>query len=146
MRHKTPVDIIRALLGLRTVVEKTEGFQMKTIVIEGTGKIPSKKNRMRVWNGRMIKDKGCRDFEHMLSDLARVVMNGDVPFTDDVSLSLMVIFGDRRRRDLQNLFGSVCDSLNGIVYDDDSQIVELSGEKHYIKGEWKYTIRITGET
>ena len=119
---------------------------MKTIVIEGTGKIPSKKNRMRVWNGRMIKDKGCRDFEHMLSDLARVVMNGDVPFTDDVSLSLMVIFGDRRRRDLQNLFGSVCDSLNGIVYDDDSQIVELSGEKHYIKGEWKYTIRITGET
>lgn len=118
---------------------------MKTVVIEGTGKIPSKKNRMRVFKNRMIKDKGCREFEQLLAAMARDVMKNDVPFKDDVSLSLMVIFGDRRRRDLQNLFGSVCDSLNGIVYDDDSQIVDLQGSKHYIKGEWKYTIRITGE-
>lgn len=118
---------------------------MKTVVIEGTGKIPSKKNRMRVFKNRMIKDKGCREFEQLLSSIARDVMKNDVPFKDDVSLSLMVIFGDRRRRDLQNLFGSVCDSLNGIVYEDDSQIVDLQATKHYIKGEWKYTIRITGE-
>ena len=118
---------------------------MKTVIIEGTGKIPSKKNRMRIWKGRMIKDKGCREFEQQLSTLARDVMKDDVPFTGDVSLSLMVIFGDRRRRELQNLFGSVCDSLNEIVYDDDSQIVDLTAVKHYIKGEWKYTIRITGE-
>ncbi len=119
---------------------------MKTIVIEGTGKIPSKKNRMRIWKNRMIKDKGCREFEIMLAGLARETMGNEPPFKGDVSFSLMVIFGDRRRRDLQNLFGSVCDSLNEIVYDDDCQIVELLGEKHYIKGEWKYTIRITGET
>ena len=118
---------------------------MKTIVIEGTGKIPSKKNRMRIWKNRMIKDKGCREFEIMLAGLARETMGNEPPFKGDVSFSLMVIFGDRRRRDLQNLFGSVCDSLNEIVYDDDCQIVELLGEKHYIKGEWKYTIRITGE-
>lgn len=118
---------------------------MKTVVIEGTGKIPAKKNRMRVFKNRLIKDKGCREFEQLLASIARDVMGSDVPFTGNVALSLMVIFGDRRRRDLQNLFGSICDSLNGIVYDDDCQIVELSAEKHYIKGEWKYTIRITGE-
>ena len=58
-------------------------------------------------------------------------------------LHLDVTFGDRRRRDIQNLFGSVCDSLNGVVYDDDHQITKVSGSKVYKKGHWEYTITIT---
>lgn len=118
----------------------------RVITIHGGGKVPSKKNRMRVGRHRVFKDQVVRDFEQALSLNARQVMSGEQPLTSDVELSLTVIFGDKRRRDLQNLFGSICDSLNGIVYEDDSQIVELTASKHFIKNEWSYTIRITGET
>ena len=33
--------------------------------------------------------------------------------------------------DIDNLVKFVCDSLNGVCYRDDSQIVELKAEKHY---------------
>lgn len=114
------------------------------IKIHNYGKIPAKKNRMRVYGKRMIKDKTTRTFEAMLKARAIEIMNaiGHPIITGPVKLHLDVTFGDRRRRDLQNLFGSVCDSLNGVVYDDDHQIVKLSGSKVYKKGEWEYTITI----
>jgi len=114
------------------------------IKIHNYGKIPAKKNRMRIYGKRMIKDKTTRTFEAMLKARAIEIMNaiGHPIITGPVKLNLDVTFGDRRRRDLQNLFGSVCDSLNGVVYDDDHQITKLSGSKVYKKGEWEYTITI----
>jgi Holliday junction resolvase RusA-like endonuclease len=116
-----------------------------TIKIHNYGKIPSKKNRMRVYNNRMIKAQDVRTFETMLANRARQIMSllKLDPLEGPVKLHLDVTFGDRRRRDLQNLFGSVCDSLNDIVYVDDHQITKLSGSKVYKKGQWEYTITIT---
>lgn len=115
------------------------------IKIHNYGKIPAKKNRMRVYGKRMIKDKTTREFETMLKARALEIMTliGSPVINSPVKLNLDVTFGDRRRRDLQNLFGSVCDSLNGVVYDDDHQITKLSGSKVYKKGHWEYTITIT---
>lgn len=115
------------------------------IKIHNYGKIPAKKNRMRVYGKRMIKDKTTREFEIMLKARALEIMTliGAPVINSPVKLNLDVTFGDRRRRDLQNLFGSVCDSLNGVVYDDDHQITKLSGSKVYKKGHWEYTITIT---
>jgi len=112
------------------------------IVICGDGKIPSKKNRMIIHGNRMIKDKGVRNFENHLSHLATLEMKGRPPYSGPCRLVLSVIEGDRRRRDLQNYFGSICDALNNIVYDDDSQIVELIAEKCYNKGVYEFTITV----
>ena len=115
------------------------------IKIHNYGKIPAKKNRMRVYKSRMYKDKTTKTFEAMLKARALEIMTaiGHPVIEGPVKLHLDVTFGDRRRRDLQNLFGSVCDSLNGVVYDDDHQIQKLSGSKVYKKGQWEYTITIT---
>ena len=59
-----------------------------------------------------------------------------------VELELKVWFGDKRKRDLQNCFDTVCDSLENIVYTDDSQIRKLTGYKYYEKNIWKFEILI----
>ena len=125
-------------------METSQGSKM-IIKIHNYGKIPAKKNRMRVVGKRMIKDEATRTFEAMLKTRAtQIMMAIGSPIIDGpVKLHLDVTFGDRRRRDLQNLFVSVCDSLNGVVYEDDCQITKLSACKRYQKGIWEYTITIT---
>jgi Holliday junction resolvase RusA-like endonuclease len=112
------------------------------VYIHGQGRIPSKKNQMIVCGRRLVKAKQVRQFEAELRQNAIQVMHAaGIQATDKpVSLHLDVTFGDRRRRDVQNCFGSVCDALNDIVYVDDSQIQSISADKQYTKGEWCYSI------
>jgi Holliday junction resolvase RusA-like endonuclease len=114
------------------------------IEIHGTGKIPSKKNQMMICGKRLVKQNSVRLFEASLRAQALLVMTtAELQPTDKpVKLHLDVTFGDRRRRDVQNCFGSVCDALNDIVYNDDCQIQILSAQKTYIKGEWCYSIYV----
>lgn len=114
------------------------------IHIEGTGKIPSKKNQMIICGKRLVKDNSVRMFEAALRGQAIAVMTaaGLQPTDKPVKLHLDVTFGDKRRRDVQNCFGSVCDALNDIVYNDDCQIQILSAKKNYIRGEWCYSIYV----
>lgn len=51
------------------------------------------------------------------------------PLTSPVALRIVFNLGNNRRVDLDNLSNAVCDALNGIVFLDDSQIVNL----HLIK-------------
>jgi len=112
--------------------------------INVVGKIPSKKNRMMICGRRLVKPKAIKEFEKSLATAALCNMQAHgIDKTDKpVRLHLDVTFGDKRKRDLQNCFGSVCDALNDVVYDDDSQIVVLSASKRYQKGEWWYSIYI----
>ena len=114
------------------------------VCIKGSGKIPSKKNQMIISGKRLIKDNSVRLFESTLRAEAIAVMTaaGLQPTDKPVKLHLDVTFGDKRRRDVQNCFGSVCDALNDIVYNDDCQIHVLSAQKTYMKGEWCYSIYV----
>ena len=114
------------------------------IIIERAGKIPSKKNRMKVWRNRMVKERGVKDFEDGLKMFAiqQMTIGGLRTLDGPVRLRLDVTFGDKRKRDLQNCFGSVCDALNEVCYHDDSQIVELSGSKQHMNGVWTYRIAV----
>ena len=40
-------------------------------------------------------------------------------------VTLKLYFPDKRRRDIDNVAKAICDGMNGVVYDDDSQIKEL---------------------
>lgn len=60
---------------------------------------------------------------------ARRAMGGREPWQGPVRLRVRFWRKDRRRVDLDNLCKSVKDPLNGIVWEDDSQVTEL--------GAWK---------
>jgi crossover junction endodeoxyribonuclease RusA len=51
-------------------------------------------------------------------------------FTGFVRVSLECYPPDRRRRDIDNLLKVLLDSLNGIAWDDDSQVKELRVKLH----------------
>ena len=70
------------------------------IKIHNYGKIPAKKNRMRVYGKRMIKDSTVRTFEAMLKQRAIEIMMaiGHPVIKGPVKLHLDVTFGDRDRK------------------------------------------------
>ena len=117
---------------------------MSRLIIEGDRKIPMKKNLMRVKGNQVYKVKEVKNFETWLAWKAAAAMKeqGWRKTDQPVRLSLEVVFGDKRKRDLQNCFASVCDSLNNIVYVDDCQIKVLAASKEYIKGEWSFILEI----
>lgn len=53
--------------------------------------------------------------------------------TIDLYLEIILFFGDRRKRDVDNYNKILLDSLNGIIYKDDSQIIKLTITKKYDK-------------
>ena len=110
--------------------------------ILGYRKLLSKKNKMKVYNRRLVKTKELKDFETYVSFIALEAMKDQEleVFKVPVELELKVWFGDKRKRDLQNCFDTVCDSLENIVYTDDSQIRKLTGYKYYEKNIWKFEI------
>jgi len=116
----------------------------KIITIIGDRRIPSKKNLMRVGRRRVYKDPAVSEFEAYLQDLARAEMldSQTEMMTGPVHFSIDIVYPDKRRRDLQNCFASVCDALNGIVYEDDSQITSISATKRVEKGQDGFVIYV----
>tara|TARA_R110000787_G_scaffold268379_3_gene374862 strand:+ start:192 stop:563 length:372 start_codon:yes stop_codon:yes gene_type:complete len=116
------------------------------VIIEGIGKVPAKKNNMRVARNIIYKPKMLKEFEAKLKlEALKAMKSQGQEMTDQpVRISEMIItFGDRRRRDLQNCYGSICDALNNAVYTDDYLIYEHQNiEKRFEKGVWKYRIII----
>ena len=117
---------------------------MSRLIIEGDRKIPMKKNLMRVSGNKVYKVKEVKHFETWLAWTAAAAMKeqGWRKTDQPVRFSLDVVFGDKRKRDLQNCFASVCDALNNIVYVDDCQIEVLAASKEYIKDEWSFILKI----
>ena len=117
---------------------------MSRLIIEGDRKIPMKKNLMRVSRNKVYKPQEVKHFETWLAWTAAAAMKEQGWRKTDqlVRFSLDVVFGDKRKRDLQNCFASVCDALNNIVYVDDCQIKVLAASKEYIKDEWSFILKI----
>lgn len=57
------------------------------------------------------------------------------PIKGGLSLKVILYFGDKRTRDIDNYNKISLDSLTGIVYEDDSQINKLTIIKDYCKSD-----------
>ena len=55
------------------------------------------------------------------------------PIKTELSVSYVLYFGDKRKRDIDNHLKIIQDSLSGIVFEDDSQIKEMYVRKEYDK-------------
>jgi Holliday junction resolvase RusA-like endonuclease len=88
---------------------------------------PSKKNSMVYGKKRVWKDEKLVKFEKELSEFAIQMMAikhyelSSSPF----QVIIEVGFPDKRRRDVHNCHAAVLDALEGVVWMDDKQVVDL---------------------
>lgn len=61
---------------------------------------------------------------------------------EEVRIEAHIYFGDKRRRDLDNYNKLWMDALEGVVYEDDSQITQLHLVKDYDKSNPRIEITI----
>lgn len=57
-------------------------------------------------------------------------------------LSISVYMPDKRKRDLDNCLKSISDALNGLLYDDDSQLDEIYAARFLDKEKPRVDVRI----
>jgi Holliday junction resolvase RusA-like endonuclease len=66
----------------------------------------------------------------------------DAPYEGPVRIIAKFYMGTRRRKDLPNAGKLEFDALNGIVYEDDSQIMKIESEKIYDKENPRVEIEV----
>ena len=66
------------------------------------------------------------------------------PLKGDVELSITLYFGTKRRADIDNFNKLSLDALTSIVYEDDSQIAELTLRRAYDKARPRIEISVAG--
>lgn len=81
-----------------------------------------------VIRGRMLLRAEYRAAKDTIQHIARRAMNRAQPFEGEVELHARLYVPDRRRRDAQNYSKLCCDSLQGSVYLDDTQIKKATWE------------------
>ena len=92
----------------------------------------------------MYIDKRFLDYKTSVETIARdYAAEHDITPTDSmVEVKADFYFGTRRRKDLPNAGKLEFDALNGIIWEDDSQIVKLSTEKRYDKENPRTEIKV----
>lgn len=89
---------------------------------------PIPKARPRVVRGRACTAKRTSDYERLVRVFAKMSWR-DEPMTGSIALTLRFFRETAHRCDLDNLVKSVCDALQRVVFEDDSQVVLLLAEK-----------------
>jgi Holliday junction resolvase RusA-like endonuclease len=112
------------------------GGQMD-ITISGL-KLYNKKNSMVYGKKRAFKSADVKCYERDLLDEINGQWRG-APIKGPVHLILDITFPDRRRRDVHNFCDIICDVLQGVAYDDDSQIEKIEMNKYFGK-DWELRI------
>lgn len=108
----------------------------KGIKITLTGNPLSTQNIYRfVCRGRFGKlymlKKGKERKEHYILEVKKQYKRK--PIKTDIEMNVVLFFGDKRKRDCDNHLKICQDSLNDLVYVDDSQIQKLIIKKDYDK-------------
>lgn len=92
---------------------------------------PVSKGRPRVnKNGHAFTPERTRAAERAVVAQVMAVMDGAAPVDIPVGLAIEFFCATRRKADLDNLVKLVTDACNQIVYDDDSQIEEITARVH----------------
>lgn len=101
---------------------------------------PVPKARARVINGRAYTPAGTVKAELAIAAHARRA--GVKPHDEPVHLVVRFYRFDARRCDLDNLVKTVGDALNGIAWNDDSQVVLLTAAKLVDRGNPRTEVEI----
>ena len=81
-------------------------------------------------NGRRIKTRAASEAKEAIAWEAKAQYMSE-PKTGALKVRIDLFHDDKRRRDLDNIKGLI-DALTGVLWEDDSQIVELTIKKHTV--------------
>ena len=107
--------------------------------------LPTLLNRLYIpiiENGKptIIKNPKTKEFTRYINDLCLV--KRVKPFQKDVLFYMDILISKRNNYDIDGLLKLLFDSLNGLAYIDDKQIVDLRIRKHRNQSEDKLIIKI----
>ena len=109
-----------------------------------TGNVPSKKNsRVRTRSGASIPNK--KYYEWQTSALWQVRQQTRKRFLEPVSVEVVVVFGTKRKADIDNRLTSILDMLvEALVLRDDSwqEVPQMNVRAEYIKNQPGAFVRI----
>ena len=108
------------------MVPRLAGF---TFTVVGVA-VPKQSFRARK-DGRHFQSQRVVDWQRTVAEYARMYMFDWDLLTGDLLVSLDFYLPTRRRVDLDNLSKGVLDGLNGVVWEDDKQIVGLMLSKQH---------------
>ena len=102
--------------------------------VEGTPR-PKQSFKFKKGDGtyRPFTPKLVKAWQNEVAWAAKQEMIGEDPLLGELAVSMTFHLPDRRRRDLDNLSKGVLDAMNGIVFDDDQQVVDLHVYKRLSK-------------
>lgn len=136
------------------VVKANDGLHYKEVLLAKISLNEEAKNPNNAYYRSANTGKGFKGmfmkadykaYKENLISLAKSVVGGDfTPYTGPVKIVSHWTFGTLRRKDVQNCGKLEYDALNGIVYEDDSQIAEIHSYKHYKKNEPSIVIEVYG--
>lgn len=94
---------------------------------------PLPQSRPRFNRGRAYESQRTRDYKNCVSTAALAAMKGTPPLAFPLAVKLKFFrhfkATSRRFGDVDNLTKAVLDACNGIVWNDDAQVVKISAEK-----------------
>ncbi|MEI6449785.1 MAG: RusA family crossover junction endodeoxyribonuclease [Actinomycetes bacterium] len=94
------------------------------------GGIPQGKQRPRLGKGgRVYTPAPTRRYERMVAWAALESRPRGWALTGRFRVEVVCYFPDERRRDVDNVLKSVLDGMQGVLYEDDSQVVVASAIK-----------------
>lgn len=102
---------------------------------------PKQRPRRNSKTGVWYTPSATRKYESLVAQCALAA--GVRPFRGPVEMEVEIYWPDKRRRDLDNTIKSISDALNGIAYQDDSQISRLVTTKHLDRDNPRAVITIT---
>ena len=107
--------------------------------------LPTLLNRLYVpiiKNGKpsIIKNPKTKEFTKYINDIC--LINKVKPLKKDISFYMDILISKRNNYDIDGLLKLLFDSLNGLAYIDDKQIVDLRVRKHLNETEDKLIIKI----
>lgn len=90
-------------------------------------------------NRRFMYKRG-KEYKKKVREIAKEAVDNPTP--QGIVMEITYYFPDNRRRDVQNYERCICDSLIGIVYNDDSQITDMTLRKRMDKEDPRTVIKI----
>lgn len=67
---------------------------------------------------------------------------GKPPLEGDIALNIILYFGDKEKRDIDNYNKILLDSLTGVLWEDDKQITEMHIFKEYDKKDPRIEVTV----
>lgn len=103
---------------------------------------PVPKQSYRAVKGGGYTDPRVKAWQEHVTIRARETMRGEQPISGYVSVRLVFVLGNKRRVDCDNLSKGVLDGMRGIVFGDDSQVVNLHIVKRVDKDQTGVAIHV----